>query len=291
MPNCCPAQGVWSQWSEPSGCNDTCGACGVGTRQRYCMTEGNGCPCTGDNTQNVPCNLMPCKYPKNSCCIGKVQNFNGTIKCTVTTSTETPASLFCTTVNQLTASVCCPSGGTWSEWSTSQTCSDTCGSCAQLTYTRTCTSGPTCPCSGNPSKTVNCNLTPCLYPKNSCCGSYRTMFASGQAICGPQPVEPDDTPSDSIVCTTVPGSAAICAPGGEWSSWTQGTCSDNCGMCGTQINTRTCLSQSRGCPCSGSSTESFACAPADCKYPRPTCCSGYTSSVVNGSFICVLKNG
>uniref|UniRef100_A0A914DWY7 Apple domain-containing protein n=1 Tax=Acrobeloides nanus TaxID=290746 RepID=A0A914DWY7_9BILA len=181
MPDCCPAQGVWSQWSEPSGCNDTCGACGVGTRQRYCMTEVNGCPCTGADTQNVPCNLTPCKFPRNSCCIGKAQAINGTIICNMTTSIETPASLACST-----ASVCCPSGGTWSEWSTSQTCSETCGSCAQLIYTRTCTSEPTCPCSGNSSKTVNCNLAPCLYPKKSCCGSYIAMFANGQPICGPQ---------------------------------------------------------------------------------------------------------
>uniref|UniRef100_A0A914CJ49 Uncharacterized protein n=1 Tax=Acrobeloides nanus TaxID=290746 RepID=A0A914CJ49_9BILA len=181
MPDCCPAQGVWSQWSDPIGCSDTCGACGLATQQRYCMTSGNGCPCNGNDIQSVPCNLTPCKYPRNSCCIGKVHVMNESMICTVPTSTETPASLDC-------ASSCCPSGGTWSAWSTSQTCSDTCGSCGQLTYTRTCTSEPTCPCSGDSSKSVNCNFTPCQFPRTSCCGSYKAMFVGGEIICGPQAV-------------------------------------------------------------------------------------------------------
>uniref|UniRef100_A0A914DZQ4 Apple domain-containing protein n=1 Tax=Acrobeloides nanus TaxID=290746 RepID=A0A914DZQ4_9BILA len=179
MPDCCPAQGVWSQWSDPIGCSDTCGACGLATQQRYCMTSGNGCPCNGNDIQSVPCNLTPCKYPRNSCCIGKIVVMNESMICTVPTSTESPASLDC-------ASSCCPSGGAWSAWSTSQTCSDTCGSCGQLKYTRTCTSEPTCPCNGESSKSVNCNFTPCKFPRTSCCGSYKAMVVDGVIICGPQ---------------------------------------------------------------------------------------------------------
>uniref|UniRef100_A0A914DU60 WSC domain-containing protein n=1 Tax=Acrobeloides nanus TaxID=290746 RepID=A0A914DU60_9BILA len=225
MPDCCPAQGVWSQWSDPTGCNDTCGACGVATRQRICMTSGNGCQCSGDNIQSVPCNMAPCKYPRNSCCIGNAQSINGSIMCAVPTLTETPASLACTSATP--SQVCCPSGGSWTAWSTIQTCPDTCGSCAQLTYTRTCTSTPTCPCSGSSSKSVNCNLAPCEYPKTSCCGSYKAMAVSGQVICGPQPTEPIDTPSGSTICSSTAVSGTTCPPGGQWSSWTQALITTN----------------------------------------------------------------
>uniref|UniRef100_A0A914ES63 Uncharacterized protein n=1 Tax=Acrobeloides nanus TaxID=290746 RepID=A0A914ES63_9BILA len=125
--------------------------------------------------------------------------------------------------------VCCPSGGSWTAWSTTQTCPDTCGSCAQLTYTRTCTSSPTCPCSGSSSKSVNCNLAPCQYPRTSCCGSYKAMAVSEQVICGPQPTEPIDTPSGSTICTAVSNiaSGTTCPPGGQWSSWTQAVLQPN----------------------------------------------------------------
>src|ERR1700722_15858810 len=42
---------------------------------------------------------------------------------------------------------------------------------------------------------------------------------------------------------------ACCPPGGIWSKWTAGKCSDSCGGFGTQNFTRTCTSAKNGCYC------------------------------------------
>uniref|UniRef100_A0A914DNE8 Uncharacterized protein n=1 Tax=Acrobeloides nanus TaxID=290746 RepID=A0A914DNE8_9BILA len=126
---CCPAEGVWSTWSSPTTCNDTCGSCGVITQTRTRMTTANGCPCTGASTMFTPCATQPCTYPRMSCCgTYKAMAVSGQIIC-----------------GPLTA---CAPGGTWSDWFTSA-CNDTCGMCGSMIQTRTCTSAPACPCNGS----------------------------------------------------------------------------------------------------------------------------------------------
>uniref|UniRef100_A0A914BZS1 WSC domain-containing protein n=1 Tax=Acrobeloides nanus TaxID=290746 RepID=A0A914BZS1_9BILA len=96
--------------------------------------------CLGPEAMSEPCNLAPCPYPKNSCCNNnRAFVSNGQIVCTtVSTSPDTPSSCSIDT--------CCPTGGMWSEWSASGSCSDTCGAFGSVTYTRACLTGSSCPC-------------------------------------------------------------------------------------------------------------------------------------------------
>uniref|UniRef100_A0A914CC55 Uncharacterized protein n=1 Tax=Acrobeloides nanus TaxID=290746 RepID=A0A914CC55_9BILA len=174
---------------------------------------------------------------------------------------------------------CCLPGGIWSPWSDPSSCTDICGSYGQSTRIRICLSGSSCPCNGSSSITTNCNIQPCPYPRNSCCTPYKAMASNGQIICGPQPIDLVDTP---VLLTT-----SSCPSGGTWSEWSSGSCNDTCGMCGTLTRTRTCISTSSGCPCSGSTTDNSQNCPAKvCGFPRNTCCPGFIRSFMNGTLVC-----
>ncbi|KAE9546579.1 hypothetical protein FO519_010209, partial [Halicephalobus sp. NKZ332] len=136
----CQVVGVWSSWTVASACNSTCGACGIMVYNRTCQTA--DCACVGDTTRTEPCALTPCTYPNQSCCDGSsAAVYNGMILCAQPPAYVDP--------NQPTACQdCCPQGGVWSDWSQVNECSDTCGSCAQVQFTRTCLSEDAgCACS------------------------------------------------------------------------------------------------------------------------------------------------
>ena len=152
------------------------------------------------------------------------------------------------------------------------------------------------PCfSGESTRTEPCAFTPCTYPNDSCCSGRSAGTYNGQILCGPLPeyeepapiqmcVTPQTTPA--ITTTTTPA----CTPGGEWSAWSAGTCNDTCGLCGSTVSTRTCLSEASGCPCDGS-TESVGayCGDTLCTYPRTSCCSWAVRALVSKTIKCVLK--
>ncbi|KAI1730877.1 adhesion G protein-coupled receptor B3 [Ditylenchus destructor] len=205
-PSGCP-NGIWSSWSDPSACTDTCGACGTQTMTRTCTSEASGCSCQGPSSMTVPCNRTPCKFPRLSCCApAKAMASNGAIICGPDNTTDSTSSQCVsntmpptTTIPTTTKAPCCP-GGVWSNWTASNACSDTCGSCGTQTLTRTCTSAAIgCPCTGDSTAAVNCNIKPCAYPRNSCCVSYKAMASSGAIICGPQPAQP----TNNSTCTAI----------------------------------------------------------------------------------------
>ncbi|CAJ0949716.1 unnamed protein product, partial [Mesorhabditis belari] len=80
----------------------------------------------------------------------------------------------------------------------------------------------------------------------------------------------------STVASTLPP-CTKCPAGGFWSNWKDYTsCSDTCGLNGQKVQTRTCTSWSKGCPCSGFASRVRPCAPAACVAPRAACKSPYT---------------
>lgn len=82
--------------------------------------------------------------------------------------------------------------------------------------------------------------------------------------------------------------APECTPGGQWSEWNTGTCNDTCGLCGSLVRTRTCLSEGDGCPCDGSAEDSSTrCGTPICTYPKSTCCGGARRQLSGSSMICV----
>ncbi|CAB3403858.1 unnamed protein product [Caenorhabditis bovis] len=71
----------------------------------------------------------------------------------------------------------------------------------------------------------------------------------------------------------------------SWSDWS--TCSDECGSCGVQLRTRTCLTTEPGCSCQGSSTGVQYCNLNICRYPRTTCCNNFRVTTYQGKFACL----
>ncbi|KAH7710326.1 Protein Y8A9A.2 [Aphelenchoides avenae] len=87
--------------------------------------------------------------------------------------------------------------------------------------------------------------------------------------------------------TTASACPSCCLPGGVWSSWRVSNCTDTCGGYGTQTQSRTCLSATDGCPCSGPATMSARCNFKPCSYPRDSCATGYSLASANGVIECV----
>uniref|UniRef100_A0A914Y335 Uncharacterized protein n=1 Tax=Panagrolaimus superbus TaxID=310955 RepID=A0A914Y335_9BILA len=169
------------------------------------------------------------------------------------TTFTTPSATTSTSVPSTTSSMqCCPANGAWTDWAQTTTCGDTCGSCATITKKRSCASEEYgCPCFGNATKSELCGLSPCKFPRNSCCGTYKAMSYKGKIICGPLPPDTD---------TTTPAPPTCCSPGGAWSAWSKwSACSGTCGKCGSASRNRTCLTTASGCPCTGDADENREC--------------------------------
>ncbi|CAI2340944.1 unnamed protein product [Caenorhabditis sp. 36 PRJEB53466] len=88
---------------------------------------------------------------------------------------------------------------------------------------------------------------------------------------------PTNAPAASTTCTTATWLA--------WSDWS--TCSEECGSCGVQLRTRTCLTTDSTCTCSGSSTGIQYCNLDICRYPKTTCCNNFKVTSYLGRFACL----
>ncbi|KAK6759806.1 hypothetical protein RB195_021399 [Necator americanus] len=179
-------------------------------------------------------------------------------------------------------STCCPDNGIWSEWTqTPNQCSDYCGSCGNLTKTRTCLSAADgCPCKGDAVQDQICGTTVCLFPRTSCCPGFakKADTVTKTFYCGPLPVEPAFNPEQTTCCDP--------EKKGLWNEWTEWTkCTSDCGLCGTQSRNRTCASQPYGCSCIGDTKETKACGQAACT-TSPACCTGYPAVGYDGANFC-----
>lgn len=93
---------------------------------------------------------------------------------------------------------------------------------------------------------MNCGITVCYFPDDSCCAGYSATVSGTQHICGPQPNYTTPYAPYDPTCTD-----NCCPETGIWSDWTStpNQCRDYCGSCGNQTRTRTCTSDADGCPC------------------------------------------
>uniref|UniRef100_A0A915CPW4 Uncharacterized protein n=1 Tax=Ditylenchus dipsaci TaxID=166011 RepID=A0A915CPW4_9BILA len=212
-PNClstCP-NGTWSSWQASTACNDTCGRAecrhlpGLVPPQLMDVLQVSF-EVNGPSTASMSCNFSPCDYPRMSCCNSKVvmPSFDEATTLTrfiLTTAVQAmasdatlPADNQCTTTQHLQSQelpllypLVLAVRRCVGSWSPYLTCQDTCGSCGTQTRSRTCTSEASgCPCTGSTTNTINCNLAPCPYPRQSCCNGLRAMAVNGAIICGPQ---------------------------------------------------------------------------------------------------------
>ncbi|CAJ0960639.1 unnamed protein product, partial [Mesorhabditis belari] len=168
----------------------------------------------------------------------------------------------------------CPTGGVWSAWNRTTTCTATCGMNGQLLQRRTCLSYSWgCPCTGPYSRAYTCPNNPCgVAPQ--CANPYTVQ--SSNSKCGPIPADP--TPSN-VTCSET-ADICWCPPSGVWSAWVNnGTCSATCGICGTIPQYRTCLSEDWGCNCTGNAARVKTCPNVLCT-TGAECCNG-KSAVTN----------
>ena len=107
--------GIWSEWSNWTGCNATCGQWGVKKRNRTCISLEHGCPCF--NSDVGPCQTMSC--PGHQCsanprCAGEVTpRYDNTAKVCYPQG----VSLKSKPNQQLSFSLqITPTVGTWSGW-------------------------------------------------------------------------------------------------------------------------------------------------------------------------------
>ncbi|KHJ80405.1 thrombospondin type 1 domain protein, partial [Oesophagostomum dentatum] len=286
---CCPSSGgYWSEWTEGGACGDTCGSCAQVTQKRTCLTEAQGCACRGPSTREKNCNIGVCYYPRNSCCTPYSSTvIDGKHACGPQPNYTTPLVPYDPYCN----STCCPDNGIWSEWTQSPNqCSDYCGSCGNMTKTRTCLSAADgCPCNGESTVTAPCGTDVCYYPRLSCCPGFASTVIEGRHACGPLPTAPEDPPyinTCGVNCCPTKGFRSNLGIWGEWSITVP--CNDTCGSCGTQVRSRKCLSLQYGCACTGDAVQNKVCGTSVCLFPRTTCCPGYTkkADTVTKTFYC-----
>uniref|UniRef100_A0A8R1E6Q8 Uncharacterized protein n=1 Tax=Caenorhabditis japonica TaxID=281687 RepID=A0A8R1E6Q8_CAEJA len=179
-----------------------------------------------------------------------------------------------------TSPACCVLGGVWSEWSSGDSCNDTCGNCGTTTLSRICLSDDYgCSCSGNSTKVAECAPTPCPFPRTTCCGSRTKIIVGNEILCS---ASDDSDPPPSTLCST------DCCPstGGYWSEWTTGgACPTSCGSCSTVTQKRVCMSPS-SCPCRGTDSREVNCNIGVCFFPLDSCCNGLTAMVINNKHAC-----
>ncbi|KHN74566.1 Hemicentin-1 [Toxocara canis] len=246
-----PPVPVWSIWSPWSSCSVSCGP-GVQERTRVC--EGSGF-CHGDNVEQRPCELRPCKAwsdwcewspCKASCGIGERTRRRycelGNLRC------EGPDF----EVEKCDAGPC-PEWTPWEEWTP---CTVTCGGGIMRRH-RFCRNGF---CPGSSVEEIQCGMEPCPFwsewsPYSRCsvsCGLDGVMTRQRTCIGG------QNCPGDGfeeVPCPNLPP----CPQWTEWDDWSQ--CSVSCGH-GVLTRQRTCL----GGFCPGERVEQVPCDLPPCAF-------------------------
>ncbi|CAI4230393.1 unnamed protein product [Auanema sp. JU1783] len=282
----CLTLASWTEWAIADACpSNSCGSCNMKRLTRTCNKE-NGCACIGSDERYEICNPAPCSGNMThnatfACCTGFSKmdiNGDGLQGCGPLVAPQSPPEL--ATCGE-DVPECCVIGGVWTEWSSGESCSDTCGYCGNTTRTRYCVSEEwDCPCSGPSTKQSECAPSPCLFPRTTCCGIRKKVIVDGHFECSKAQ---DSDPPASDLCWT------DCCPasGGYWSEWSSGgACPDTCGSCAKVTQMRTCLTEQYGCNCLGPASRDVNCNIGVCFYPRDSCCAPYSSAVIDGKHAC-----
>ncbi|CAL2044978.1 unnamed protein product [Caenorhabditis brenneri] len=94
------------------------------------------------------------------------------------------------------------------------------------------------------------------------------------------------TPAATTTTTLAAGDCSAAA----WNAWQEwSSCTDTCGSCGTQQRFRSCNKPLDTCTCTGSAYEKNYCNLAVCKFPRASCCDGFTPHSSGGTFVCLTS--
>ncbi|XP_078378562.1 coadhesin-like [Oculina patagonica] len=280
--------GGYSDWSEFSECNVSCGG-GLKIRKRSCNSPeprngGRDCSGLGPDMETEACNSFPCPVH------GGYSEWSNFTKCSVTcgggfqsrTRTCTNPLPCCGGKNcddlgpsvetQKCGTCDCVTDGEWSEWCPFTPCSASCGGGVRH-RTRTCTNPPPQgggqDCQGPDSESQKCNTQPCGGGKctewsewSDCsvtCGTgaqKRTRDCTGANTLGPE--------TENKECSLTP-----CPIDGNYTEWTEWTdCSVTCGG-DFQSRSRSCTNPppqygGKNCDELGSARQAQECNPDPC---------------------------
>ncbi|CAI2354689.1 unnamed protein product [Caenorhabditis sp. 36 PRJEB53466] len=94
----------------------------------------------------------------------------------------------------------------------------------------------------------------------------------------------------AAAATTTSAAASGDCSTATWNAWQEWSdCTDTCGSCGTQQRFRTCTKPLDTCTCTGSAYDKAYCNLAVCKFPRTSCCDGFTPRSSGGTFVCMSQ--
>ncbi|KAL1022832.1 hypothetical protein UPYG_G00032950 [Umbra pygmaea] len=172
----------------------------------------------------------------------------------------------------------CPVDGNWSDWSSWEQCSSTCGQ-GNRTRVRTCTDPPVQHggrvCEGMAVEAIMCNVKPCpvagnwgaWLPWSSCSETCSKGMQTRVRLCNNPPPSFDGPKCEGSDTQTQLCKDRPCPVDGKWSSWLSwGTCSVSCGG-GTRQRTRLCASpapQHGGRQCEGNDVHIDFCNSEPC---------------------------
>ncbi|CAC5418366.1 Adhesion G protein-coupled receptor B2,Coadhesin,Thrombospondin-1,Adhesion G protein-coupled receptor B1,Mucin-like protein,Hemicentin-1,Adhesion G protein-coupled receptor B3,Thrombospondin-2 [Mytilus coruscus] len=288
--NLCPINGNWTEWSSWNECSVTCGG-GMKVRDRKCsnpVPQYGGDLCFGNITNIESCNEDPCPIDGNwsgwskwaECsvtCGGGLKTRNRTC------SNPEPqfGGKYCTG-NDTNISDCadnpCPINGNWTEWSSWNECSVTCGGGMKVRDRKCSNPVPQYggdPCFGNTTNIESCNEVPCPIDGNwsgwseweecsvTCGGGLKTR---NRTCSNPEPQFGGKycTGNDTHISNCADNPCPINGNWTKWSSWNE--CSVTCGG-GMKVRDRKCSNpvlQYGGDPCFGNTTNIESCHEDPC---------------------------
>ncbi|KAM9212162.1 hemicentin-1 [Dugong dugon] len=172
----------------------------------------------------------------------------------------------------------CPVDGSWSEWSSWEACTRSCGR-GNRTRTRTC-NNPSAqhggwPCEGNAVEIIMCNIRPCpvhgawsaWQPWGACSESCGKGIQTRTRLCNNPPPSFDGSYCNGAETQMQVCNERHCPVDGKWATWASwNACTVSCGG-GARQRTRDCSDpapQYGGSKCEGSDVQSDFCNSDPC---------------------------
>ncbi|KAL4226916.1 hypothetical protein ACF0H5_014894 [Mactra antiquata] len=277
---------TWSEWSNAVQCSVTCGD-GFGERLRNCST-GHDSDCVGRHWLVTTCNLRECiingvwgAWTAWSSCSATCDNgiANRTRSCTYPDPNNKGAPCSGDSSQQQTCNDGkCPVDGTWGDWSSWSTCSQTCDE-GQITRTRVCNFPNDSPrgadCVGSGTESMACTEEVCKSDGSwapwsswsqcsSTCGQGIKFKARICVFDNNRPAGKDCS-GESIDRSSC--SKQLCEVDGSWMNWSfWSQCTATCGG-GYRSRNRVCAFDPvapHGADCVGDSKEIDSCAQKLC---------------------------